>query len=72
MLTANAGPRLKCVILNAEAISEFDSRAAEALENLDAHLERQGVDLWIARANTSLRQLLTTTELMKRPQSTST
>ena len=48
------------------SISDFDSTAAEALENLDADLERQGVDLWIARANTSLRELLTTTGLMKR------
>jgi SulP family sulfate permease len=65
-LVANAGAGLKCVILDAEAISDFDSTAAEALENLDADLERQGVDLWIARANTSLRELLTTTGLMKR------
>jgi SulP family sulfate permease len=65
-LVANAGAGLKCVILDAEAISDFDSTAAEALENLDADLERLGVDLWIARANTSLRELLTTTGLMKR------
>jgi SulP family sulfate permease len=65
-LVANAGPGLKCIILDAEAISDFDSTAAEALENLDAELERQGVDLWIARANSSLRELLTTTGLMKR------
>ena len=48
-LVANAGAGLKCVILDAEAISDFDSTAAEALENLDADLERQGVDLWIVR-----------------------
>jgi SulP family sulfate permease len=65
-LVAKAGEGLKCVILNAEAISDFDSTAAEALENLDADLERQGVDLWIARANASLRDLLTATGLMKR------
>jgi len=65
-LVANAGAGLKCVILDAEAISDFDSTAAEALENLDAELERRGVDLWIARANSSLRELLTTTGLMKR------
>ena len=50
-LIANAGAGLKCVILDAEAISDFDSTAAEALENLDADLERRGVELWIARAN---------------------
>ena len=32
-LIANAGAGLKCVILDAEAISDFDSTAAEALEN---------------------------------------
>jgi SulP family sulfate permease len=58
-LIADAGAGLKCVILNAEAISDFDSTAAEALGTLDA-------DLWIARANEPLRQLLTTTGLMKR------
>jgi MFS superfamily sulfate permease-like transporter len=57
---------LKCVVLDAEAISDFDSTAAEALENLDADLERIGVDLWIARANQPLRDLLTATELTKR------
>jgi SulP family sulfate permease len=65
-LIANAGVGLKCVILDAEPISDFDSTAAEALETLDADLERAGVDLWIARANGPLRQLLTATGLMKR------
>ena len=46
-LVANAGPGLKCVILDAEAISDFDSTAAEALESLDADLDRLGVDLWL-------------------------
>jgi hypothetical protein len=36
------------------------------LESLDAKLERVGADLWIARANGPLRQLLTATGLMKR------
>ena len=65
-LVADAGPGLKCVVLDAEAISDFDSTAAEALETLDADLERRGVDLWIARANAPLRELLTATGLMKR------
>ncbi len=62
-LIANAGEGLKCVILDAEAISDFDSTAAEALENLDAELERGGVELWIARANKPLRDLLQVTGL---------
>ena len=36
VLIANAGPGLKCVVLDAEPISDFDSTAAEALESLDA------------------------------------
>jgi SulP family sulfate permease len=65
-LIADAGEGLKCVVLDAEAISDFDSTAAEALETLDVDLERVGADLWIARANGPLRDLLTTTGLTKR------
>ncbi len=62
-LIANAGAGLKCVVLDAEAISDFDATAAEALENLDAELERGSVELWIARANAPLRNLLQATGL---------
>lgn len=62
-LVAKAGTDLKCVILDAEAINDFDSTAAEALDNLHGDLERRGVELWIARANESLRELLDLTEL---------
>jgi SulP family sulfate permease len=62
-LIANAGEGLKCVILDAEAISDFDSTAAEALENLDIDLERRGGELWIPRANEPLRELLQVTGL---------
>jgi SulP family sulfate permease len=65
-LVANAGAGLKCVILDAEAISDFDSTAAEALENLAAELERSGIDLWVARANGPLRDLLKVTGLTER------
>jgi len=65
-LIANAGPGLRCIILDAEAISDFDSTAAEALENLDADLERRKVELWIARANGPLRDLLLVTSLTAR------
>lgn len=65
-LVARAGGDLKCVILDAEAISNFDSTAAEALENLDADLERLGVEFWIARPNEPLRELLQVTGLTKR------
>jgi SulP family sulfate permease len=65
-LVARAGEGLKCVILDAEAISDFDSTAAEALENVDANLGRLGIDLWIARANKPLRDLLKVTGLTTR------
>jgi sulfate permease, SulP family len=65
-LVANAGQGLKCVIIDAEAISDFDSTAAEALENVDTDLERLGVELWIARANGPLRNLLEVTGLTAR------
>ncbi|MBE2225240.1 MAG: sodium-independent anion transporter [Anaerolineae bacterium] len=51
------GDRLKCVVLDAEAISDFASTAAEALESLDADLQKMGVELLIARANQPLRDL---------------
>jgi sulfate permease, SulP family len=65
-LVAHAGQGLKCVIIDAEAISDFDSTAAEALENVDTDLERLGVELWIARANGPLRELLQVTGLTDR------
>jgi sulfate permease, SulP family len=60
------GAGLHCVVLDAEAISDFDSTAAEALEGLDGDLRRLGVELWIARANGPLRNLLEVTGLMAR------
>ncbi len=51
------------MILDAEPIGDFDSTAAEALETLDADLERRGIELWIARANEPLRDLLQVTGL---------
>jgi SulP family sulfate permease len=57
---------LKCVVLDAEAISDFDSTAAEALENLDKDLERHGIEFWIARANGPLRDLMQATGLTNR------
>ncbi len=65
-LVTNASEGLKCIILDAEAISDFDSTAAEALENLDVDLERRGIELWIARANEPLRDLFQVTGLTKR------
>jgi sulfate permease, SulP family len=65
-LMTNAGEGLKCIIFDADAVSDFDSTAAEALEALDAELERRKVELWIARANAPLRDLLQVTGLTAR------
>ena len=65
-LAADAGTGLKCVIFDAESVSDFDSTAAEALETLDTNLERRGVELWVARANGPLRDLLQVTGLTDR------
>lgn len=66
-LIASAGPDLKCVILDAEAISDSNSTAAETLENLDADLEQRGVDFVESRtANGPLRDLLARTGLTQR------
>jgi SulP family sulfate permease len=65
-LINEVGDGLKCVIFDAEAVSDFDSTAAEALENLDADLERRKVEFWIARANAPFRDLLQVTGLTAR------
>ncbi|PWB53388.1 MAG: hypothetical protein C3F13_09605 [Anaerolineales bacterium] len=65
-LISNAGPSLKCIVLDCEAISDFDSTAADAIENLDVDLERRCIELWIARANKPLRDLLLVTGLTTR------
>jgi SulP family sulfate permease len=65
-LVTNAGAGLKCVVLDSEAISDFDSTAAEALANMDTELEQLNVELWIARANKPLRDLLKATGLTTR------
>ena len=65
-IVSNAGAGLKCVILDAEAVSDFDSTAAEVLQTLDRSLDRIGVELWIARANKQLRELFQLTGVTKR------
>lgn len=65
-LIKGAGRSLRCVILDAEAISDFDSTAAETLENLNNDLDRRGVDLWVARANEPLIELFEVTGLTKK------
>ncbi len=64
LVAAEAG--LRCVILDAEAISDFDSTAAETLENLTADLARLDIELWIARANEPLRKMLQASGLTER------
>lgn len=54
-LIDNAGADLRCFVLDAEAISDMDTTSLETLEELNADLERKGVEFWIARANAPLR-----------------
>lgn len=53
-------------LIDADMISNFDSTAAEAMENLDTDLERVGIELWIVRPNEPLREMLRVTGLTKR------
>jgi SulP family sulfate permease len=65
-LIAEARSGLRCVILDAEAISDFDSTAADAVVTLDGNLDRAGVELWLARPSEPLVQLLEVTGLTTR------
>lgn len=65
-LIARAGEGLRCVLLDAEAMSDFDSTAAETLATLDGNLEQAGLELWLARPNVPLMQLFEVTGLATR------
>ena len=65
-LVGDAGEGLQCVIVDAEAISDCDTTAAETLETVDRDLEARGVELWIARGNEPLLDTLRATDLVPR------
>jgi SulP family sulfate permease len=59
-----ASPKpLRCLLLDAQAITDIDVTALEALRDLHLELSRQGIVLKIAHANLPLRQLLERTGL---------
>jgi SulP family sulfate permease len=53
------GP-VRCLIIDAQAITSIDVTAAERLRDLDRELRRRGIDIKIARAKLPLRQALET------------
>ena len=59
------GSPIGCISMNGRR-ARWAILASAALENLDADLERAGIELWIARANEPLRDLLEVTGLTKR------
>jgi sulfate permease, SulP family len=52
-------------VLNAEAISEVDITAADALEELRKELDRRGIEVGIARMKEELREELSGTEFFR-------
>jgi sulfate permease, SulP family len=52
-------------VLNAEAISEVDITAADALEELRKELDRRGIEVGIARMKEELREELTGTAFLR-------
>jgi high affinity sulfate transporter 1 len=64
-LVGAASTPVKWVLLDAEAITDLDSTAAEMLEDLRAELAQQGIVLAIARAKRALRDRLAAAGLSK-------
>jgi sulfate permease, SulP family len=62
-LVAAAPKPLRWFLLDAQAITDIDVTAVEALHSLNAELRQQGIALKIAHANRPLRQLLDRTGL---------
>lgn len=62
-LVASASPAAKWFLLDAEAITDLDSTAAETLHELDEELGGRGVTLVLARAKGPLRERLARTGL---------
>ena len=53
-------------VLNAEAISEIDITAADALEELRKELDRRGIEVGIARMKEELREELSGTAFFRK------
>ena len=56
---------MRWLLLDAQAITDIDVTAVDALHTLNEELRRQGIGLKIAHANPPLRRLLQRTGLAK-------
>ena len=57
-LVSAADPPLKYLLLDAEAIPDIDTTAADTLKDIHQELSQKGITLGIARANTPLRETM--------------
>jgi SulP family sulfate permease len=57
IIAAGPGP-VRWFLLDAQAITEIDVTAAEALHSLSRDLKKEGIELKIAHANRPLRETL--------------
>jgi len=57
-LISTADPPVKCLLLDAEAIPDIDTTAADTLRELHQELQENGIQLAIARANKPLRETM--------------
>ncbi|HEY6407869.1 MAG TPA: sulfate permease [Ktedonobacteraceae bacterium] len=57
-LIAAAEAGVECLLIDAEAITDIDVTAADALKKLQGELERKGIALVIARASQPLQRML--------------
>ena len=62
-LISTADPPVKCLLLDAEAIPDIDTTAADTLKELHRELQENGILLAIARANKPLRETMRLTGL---------
>jgi MFS superfamily sulfate permease-like transporter len=65
-LVRTASAPVEWVLLDAEAITDLDSTAAETLEHLHVELAQRGIVLAIARAKRALRDRLTASGLTEK------
>jgi SulP family sulfate permease len=62
-LISTADPPLKYLLLDAEAIPDIDTTAADTLKDIHQVLREKGITLGIARANKRLRETMQLTGL---------
>jgi SulP family sulfate permease len=62
-LVSAADPPLKYLLLDAEAIPDIDTTAADTLKDIHQELSQKGITLGIARANKPLRETMRLTGL---------